>query len=168
MLVVASSTLSWLSSLALVLGALLVGDAINGAVVTNQYPITAPAAVLRVLFGAVLIWLGARVRTAPEYVPSEDTDGESTSNAPESGTETHDFDPELSPLGDREPRDDRREATDPEVDDTESGVAGSAAAGADGDTGVDDDGGAEDGNESADGEDAGSGSAGGRGRRGGS
>jgi hypothetical protein len=146
--VVASNTLSWLSSLALVLGALLVGDAINGAVVTNQYPATAPAAVLRVLFGIVLIWLGARVRTPPEYAPSESAEGKSAPEAPEPGAEDHEFDPELSPLGDGEPTHDRqRDRAGPEADDAESGIASGANddAGTDSDndnnsdTGADDD-----------------------------
>jgi hypothetical protein len=146
--VVDSSTLSWLSSLALVLGALLVGDAINGAIVTSQYPVTAPAAVLRVLFGIVLIWLGARVRTPPEYVPSEGSEDESASEAPEPGAKDHEFDPELSPLGNEEPTNDRqRDATGPEADDAESGIESGANddAGTDSDndnnsdTGADDD-----------------------------
>ena len=133
---VASSTLSWLSSLALVLGALLVGDAINGAIVTSQYPVTAPAAVLRLLLGTALIWLGARVRTPPEYLPSESTEGESASKAPEPEAEGYDFDPELSPLGGEEPTNDRRrDAASPKADDAESGVAGSPSdTSGDGDT----------------------------------
>ena len=135
-LVVASSTLSWLSSLTLVLGALLVGDAINGAIVTSQYPVTAPAAVLRLLLGTALIWLGARVRTPPEYLPSESTEGESVSKAPEPEAEDCDFDPELSPLGGEEPTNDRRrDAAGPKADDAESGVAGSPSdTSGDGDT----------------------------------
>jgi hypothetical protein len=55
------------SSLCLLVGALLVGDALHGAVVTGQYAITSPAAVFRLLVGVGAIWVGSRLR-----VPLED------------------------------------------------------------------------------------------------
>ena len=90
----------------LVTGAVLVGDALHGSVVTGQYSVTSPAAVLRALPGLVAIALGYRLRTPPsEYtsVPSDGTGGEATdseADAAESGT--GDFDPEMSPLSDEQ------------------------------------------------------------------
>ena len=93
--------LALLSTLFLVTGALLVGDALHGSVVTNQYPVTSPAALVRAVVGLVFIAVGYRFQTpASEYasVPSEEsprTDGQ------DDATEG-DFDPEMSPLSDDE------------------------------------------------------------------
>lgn len=106
---VSTRTVSWLSTLALVLGALLVGDALNGAFVADRFPVTAPAAVFRGLGGVVLIGIGARFRTAPEYVPRSD-DRARDDSGPAVGDD--EFDPDLSPLGDAEPgRTDGKEAS---------------------------------------------------------
>ena len=63
---VSKHALAFASTLCLLLGALLVGDALHGAVVTNQYAITSPAAVFRSVFGVLLIGIGYRLRVPPE------------------------------------------------------------------------------------------------------
>lgn len=86
------------STLFLVTGALLVGDALHGSVVTAQYPVTSPAAILRAVAGVVAIALGYRLQTpASEYasMPSD----ESIEQTNEEGDE---FDAEMSPLSDEE------------------------------------------------------------------
>lgn len=87
------------STFLLVTGALLVGDALHGSVVTGQYPVSSPAAVLRAVAGVVCIALGYRLKTPPsEYtsLPSDAvTDGDSDASEADHG----DFDPEMSPLG---------------------------------------------------------------------
>ncbi|WP_135829051.1 hypothetical protein [Halorussus halobius] len=99
------------STFFLVTGALLVGDALHGSVVTGQYPITSPAAVLRAVPGLICIALGYRLRTPPsEYaaVASDETGDEATdsetdpveSGAGPAESETADFDPQMSPLSD--------------------------------------------------------------------
>lgn len=88
-----------LSTFFLVTGALLVGDAINGSVVTSQYPVTSPAALVRAVGGVVAIALGYRLQTPPsEYtsLPSEETSRDSNTD------ENSDFDAEVSPLSDEQ------------------------------------------------------------------
>lgn len=88
------------STVLLVVGALIVGDALNGSVVTARYPITSPAAVIRFVGGAIMIYLGYRFKTPlEEYIatPSE-TENEDVEE-PEG-----EFDPELSPIGGDAPR----------------------------------------------------------------
>lgn len=101
------------STTALVVGALLVGDALHGAVVTGQYGLASPAAVQRLVGGSVAIAVGSRLRTPV---------GDRTTAAGERGADARDadgdpggeFDPDLSPAGDaltgedEEPDDDRR------------------------------------------------------------
>lgn len=94
------------STFLLVTGALLIGDAIHGSVVTGQYPVTSPAAVLRAVAGLVCVALGYRLQTPPsEYtsVSSDESGGEATEPEEDAaGSEPGDFDPELSPLSDEE------------------------------------------------------------------
>lgn len=54
------------SSLCLLFGALLIGDALHGSIVTGQYAITSPAAVFRLLVGIVALGIGYRLRVPPE------------------------------------------------------------------------------------------------------
>lgn len=94
--------LAVLSTFLLVTGALLVGQSLHGSVVTGEYAVTSPSAVLRAVLGLVFIALGYRFQTpASEYssLPSEsDATGEESS----SGTEQSDFDPGLSPLSEEQ------------------------------------------------------------------
>jgi xanthosine utilization system XapX-like protein len=93
--------LALLSTFFLVTGALLVGDAIHGSVVTGQYPVTSPAAVVRAVVGLVCIAIGYRFQTpTSEYtsVPSES----STRADERADTVEEDFDPEMSPLSDEQ------------------------------------------------------------------
>jgi len=80
-------------------GALLVGDAIHGAVVVGTYPLLSPASVLRIVVGAGLLVAGYRLRTPP--LPDLDSDGERVGGPPsEERVEESEYDPRLSPLGD--------------------------------------------------------------------
>lgn len=86
---------AWASTFTLVVGALLVGDALHGAVTTGAYGVTSPAAVVRVVGGAVLIAVGYRLRTpVSEYVATAADEADEESEEPAS------WDPSLSPLGD--------------------------------------------------------------------
>lgn len=109
--------LATLSTALLVTGALLLGQALHGSVVTGQHPVASAWAVVRGGVGLVFIALGYRFQTpASEYasVPSEapePEDGDSD-EAPAGGG---DFDSDLSPLSDEQfenlEADDRRSAT---------------------------------------------------------
>ncbi len=91
-----------LSTVLLVVGALLVGEALHGGVVQGTYRLTSPYVVLRVILGSIFIALGYRFKTpAEEYVstPSDQptrSDREDDSPDPD---QTGEFDPEMSPLG---------------------------------------------------------------------
>lgn len=92
------------STLLLVTGAMLLGQSLHGSVVTGEYALTSPWAVLRAAAGLVCIALGYRFRTpASEYasLPSDDSGGEPSGDG---GSERGDgdFDPELSPLSDEQ------------------------------------------------------------------
>ncbi len=91
------------STTLLVVGALLVGEALHGGVVTGQAPLTSPYVVVRVVLGGLFIALGYRFRTPVEDyvdVPSGDPNrsGESEEPSPDPD-QSGDFDPEMSPLG---------------------------------------------------------------------
>ena len=93
-----------LSTVLLVVGALLVGEAIHGGIVQDTYALTSPYVVLRVVVGSIFIALGYRFKTPTEdYVatPSEkpSRSEEATDESPDPD-QTGDFDPEMSPLGD--------------------------------------------------------------------
>ncbi|WP_115862324.1 hypothetical protein [Halorussus litoreus] len=93
------------STLFLVTGALLVGDALHGSVVTAQYSVTSPAAVLRAVVGVVCIALGYRLKTPPsEYaaVPSAKSGSSSSESEDDGAPGPTEFDPEMSPLSDEE------------------------------------------------------------------
>lgn len=88
-----------LSTLFLVTGALLLGDALHGSVVTGQYPVTSPAAVVRAVAGLVSIAIGYHFQTpVDEYSSVPSTEPEETSSDGASG----EFDSELSPLSDEQ------------------------------------------------------------------
>lgn len=111
--------LSMLSTVLLVVGALLVGEALHGGVVEGTYALTSPYVVVRVVLGGIFIALGYRFRApVDEYVttPSDAAD-RSDRRADESPDpdQSGEFDPEMSPLGgdglehvDTEDRDDGR------------------------------------------------------------
>ncbi|WP_137287132.1 hypothetical protein [Halorussus salinisoli] len=88
-----------LSTFFLVTGALLVGDALHGSVVTGQYPATSPAAVVRAVAGLVCIALGYRFQTPPDEYTSVPSAESAESSSDEGGS---DFDSELSPLSDEQ------------------------------------------------------------------
>jgi hypothetical protein len=86
------------STFFLVTGALLLGDALHGSVVTGQYPVTSPAAVVRGVGGIIAIALGYRLKTpASEYaaMPSDEP-----VQQPNEGDE--EFDAEMSPLSEKQ------------------------------------------------------------------
>lgn len=85
------------STVTLVVGALLVGDALHGSVVTGTFGVGSPAAVFRFLPGVVLIWVGYRLRVPPEEYASMPSGSPGGGGAEEDSGE---FDPALSPVGD--------------------------------------------------------------------
>lgn len=107
--------LALLSTLLLVVGALLVGDAIHGSVVTGTYDVTSPAAVLRAVVGIVFLALGARYqKSTEEYVAMPSGDPERQAESADPDDEPGEFDADLSPLGEdglehADADDDRRE-----------------------------------------------------------
>lgn len=108
-------TRAWLSTVTLVIGALLIGDAIHGAVTVGEFGITSPAAVIRVAAGIALVAVGARLRTpAEEYISSVSADPEE-SEEPEPDSE---FDPSVSPVGESLEESDRSPETAAERDET--------------------------------------------------
>lgn len=107
-----------LSTLLLVVGALLVGDALHGGVVTGQYGVTTPAFVLRILIGVPAIAGGYELRTPVDQYVAMPSDETSTSD-PETGGSTE-FDPELSPVGGEH---EAGEWTDEQVDTPQGGGA---------------------------------------------
>lgn len=120
--------LAMLSTVLLVVGALLVGEAIHGGVVQGTYDLTSPWVVLRVVLGSIFIALGYRFKTPTEEYVATPSDGPDQSNRTTDQSpdpdQTGDFDPEMSPLGgdglehvDGETRDDAR-GDDARSDDT--------------------------------------------------
>ncbi|MCO8246989.1 MULTISPECIES: hypothetical protein [unclassified Haladaptatus] len=87
--------LSMLSTTTLVTGALLVGDAIHGSIVVGSYGITSPAAVLRVLPGIILVYVGYSLRENHELFISSYFSGREAAAKPEGSEE---FDERMSPL----------------------------------------------------------------------
>ncbi|WP_158057450.1 hypothetical protein [Halorussus halophilus] len=101
---VSARVFALLSTMFLVVGALLVGDAIHVSLVTGEFAVTHWWVFGRFLLGSVFIALGYRFRTpTSEYVdmPSGEPTREQTDEdgEPAEGA-TGDFDPEMSPLGD--------------------------------------------------------------------
>lgn len=92
------------STLLLVTGAMLLGQSLHGSVVTGEYAVTSPWAVLRAAAGLVFIALGYRFQTpTSEYasLPSDQSGGEPSEDGGSEGGDA-DFDPELSPLSDEQ------------------------------------------------------------------
>ncbi len=92
-----------LSTVLLVVGALLVGEALHGGVVQGTYGLTSPYVVIRVILGSIFIALGYRFKTpAEEYVstPSDQpTRSEQVGDSSPDPDQTGEFDSEMSPLG---------------------------------------------------------------------
>jgi hypothetical protein len=90
--------LSMASTTTLVIGALLVGDAIHGSVVVGIYGVTSPAFVLRLLPGLAFIWVGYTLREHHEmFLESYFAGREAAARPDDSGEE---FDQRMSPLSD--------------------------------------------------------------------
>jgi hypothetical protein len=90
--------LSMVSTTTLVMGALLVGDAIHGSVVVGTYGVTSPAFVLRLLPGLAFIWVGYTLRENHEmFLNSYFAGREAAARPDDSGEE---FDQRMSPLSD--------------------------------------------------------------------
>ncbi|WP_435153271.1 hypothetical protein [Haladaptatus sp. DFWS20] len=89
--------LAMVSTFTLVTGALLVGDALNGSVVTGTYGVTSVAFVLRVLPGIALIWVGYTLRENHEkFVSAYFAGREAAAKSDDSGD--GEFDERMSPL----------------------------------------------------------------------
>jgi hypothetical protein len=103
---------AFLSTLLLVIGAFVFGQALHGGVVTGAQPLASTWVVGRLVLGTVLMAVGARFRVpTEEYVSMPSGDPDQTTDPAD---ETGEFDSELSPLGDDDLEhvdadDDRRE-----------------------------------------------------------
>lgn len=92
---------SLVNSVLWVLGAVMMGGALNTSVVAGEAPLTAPGILLQLAVGAALVAVGYALRPRPDGLP-----GRSEPDEP-AGDEEAAFDPELSPVGSG--RDDERE-----------------------------------------------------------
>ncbi len=101
--------LGTLSSVLLLVGALLVGEALHVGIVQGAAPLTSPPVVLPLVLGSVLLVLGYRTRApvAEAYDLTSDEDEPQTrdTDAPRADDPEAEYDPELSPLGDADPTD---------------------------------------------------------------
>lgn len=108
-----------ISTVLLVVGALLVGQGFHLSLVTGEIALASPAFVLHLGLGSVLIALGYRARrpVAEAYdLTSDDAGGDEAARrepdrgdgTPRSG-EDAEFDPSLSPMGEAAPGDAERE-----------------------------------------------------------
>ncbi|WP_458206361.1 hypothetical protein [Haladaptatus sp. NG-SE-30] len=86
--------LAMLSTFTLVTGALLVGDALHGSVVTGVYGVLTPAFAVRVLPGIAFIWLGYTLRENHEQFISAYFAGRDAA----SKSSDEEFDERMSPL----------------------------------------------------------------------
>lgn len=84
---------SLVNSVLWVLGAIMIGGALNTAVVAGEAPLTAPGVLLQLGVGAGLVVVGYALRPTPEGLPGRTEPDESSDEA------DAEFDPELSPLG---------------------------------------------------------------------
>jgi len=91
---------SLLNSILWVLGAVLIGGALNSSVVSGQASITATGIVFQFLIGAVMLIGGYLIRPTPESLPGR-------SEPPEEESDDG-FDPALSPLTNETEDDDPR------------------------------------------------------------
>jgi len=119
--------LGLVSTVLLVVGALLVGQALHVSVVEGSVPVTSTRVLILVALGSVLVALGyaARRPVAESYGLTSDADDQGDadrdavagdadrSSAAESEAS---FDPELSPLGDTAPGDARGDEADADRD----------------------------------------------------
>lgn len=81
----------FLNSLFVVMGALLIGDALHKGVVTGELPATSPAVLLEAGAGVVLALVGYRLRLDREDIPGRPTVASREEDEEE-------WDEELSPL----------------------------------------------------------------------
>lgn len=106
---------AFLSTLLLVIGALVFGQALHGGVVTGQYPVTSTWVVGRLVGGAVLMAVGAKFQVpTEEYVSMPSGEPDRSDGASDAAEESGEFDADVSPLGDDglehvDADDDRRE-----------------------------------------------------------
>jgi hypothetical protein len=124
--------LGLLSTVLLVVGALLVGQALHVSLVEGSVPVTSTRVLILVVLGSVLVALGyaARGPVAESYgltsdaddradpdrpgAPSDGDGRRSADGTPSEGEAS--FDPDLSPLGDSAPGDARSGDADPDAD----------------------------------------------------
>lgn len=123
---VSTRFLSMISSVLLLVGALLIGDALHASVVTGVVGLTAPITVIRVLTGAILIVFGYRARKPmvekhrrkSGVGDPDESDRSERSGTPVVGADADaEFDPSMSPLGDDSPGEVRGDAEDADTED---------------------------------------------------
>ena len=123
--------LGLISTVLLVVGALLVGQALHVSLVEGSVPVTSTRVLILVALGSVLVVLGyaARRPVAESYGLTSDADDQPDPDRPgvadddgrPSAESEASFDPELSPLGDAAPGDARRGDADTDAEhDSES------------------------------------------------
>ena len=124
--------LGLLSTVLLVVGALLVGQALHVSLVEGSVPVTSTRVLILAALGSVLVVLGYAARgpvaesygltSDPDDQPDPDRPGVAADDAPpedrrQSAVESEaSFDPDLSPLGDSAPGDARSGDADPDAD----------------------------------------------------
>ncbi|QLG62917.1 hypothetical protein [Halorarum salinum] len=108
-----------ISTVLLVVGALLVGQGFHLSLVTGEIALASPAFALHLVLGSVLIALGYRARRpvaeAYDLTSGDAGEGEASRREPDRGDgtprsgEDAEFDPSMSPLGEAAPGDAERE-----------------------------------------------------------
>lgn len=104
--------LGMLSTVLLLVGALLVGEALHVTFVTGAVSVTSTAFLGPLVLGSVLLLLGYRARAPVAAAYDLTSDSEETRQPKTDATRADDaegdYDPELSPLGDAEPGEEDR------------------------------------------------------------
>jgi hypothetical protein len=105
--------LGMVSTVLLLVGALLVGEALHVTFVQGQVSVTSVTFLGPLVLGSVLLLLGYRARApvAQAYdltSDSEESPSGPKTDAPRADDAEDEYDPELSPLGDAEPGDSDR------------------------------------------------------------
>lgn len=83
---------SLVNSVLWVLGAVMIGGALNTSVVSGEAPLTAPGILVQLVVGVGLVIVGYALKPSPDGLPGRSESGET----PE---EDEAFDPDLSPVG---------------------------------------------------------------------
>lgn len=83
---------SLLNTVLWVLGAVMIGGALNTSVVSGEAPLTAPGVLVQLAVGVGLVVVGYALRPSPEGLPGRSESGDTVAKESEA------YDPELSPI----------------------------------------------------------------------